>query len=117
MTLPPKGDKGKSKAASGSKEASAPSSEELEYEITRWDNRVVYCSNSTFSDLSLKELRVRWRRAMGQLVGNKDFAQLASIYAKTRETSCLPSRPRYELARSKSSLCLCCDFRCLISNF
>ena len=82
--LPPKGDKGKGKAVGGSKEASTPSPDELEYEITRRDTGVVFGSDSAFSDLSYKELRVRWRRAMGQLVGDKDLAQLASVPAKTR---------------------------------
>ena len=83
-TLSPKGDKGKGKAVGGSKEALAPSPDESEYEITRRNTGVVFGSDTVFSHLSPKELRVRWRRAMGQLVGNKDLAQLASIPAKTR---------------------------------
>ena len=62
--LPPKGDKGKGKAVGGSKEASTSSLDEWEYEITRWDTGVVFSSNSAFFNLSSKELRLRWRRAM-----------------------------------------------------
>jgi hypothetical protein len=84
--LPLRGDKGKGKAPEGSGEKSlgeAPM-EQSEYEITRRDTGVVFGSDQAFSDLSSKELRIRWRRAMGQLVSNKDLAQLASVPAKTR---------------------------------
>ena len=62
---PAKGGKCKGKVISAPIEKAAPASGELEYEITHRDTGVVYCSESTFSDLSLKELRVKWRRAMG----------------------------------------------------
>lgn len=55
-----------------------------DYEITRRESWVVYCSDQAFSDLSPKELKVRWRKAMGQLVSNKDMTQLASVPVKTR---------------------------------
>ena len=83
-TLPPKGGKGKGKAVGWSKKASASSPDESEYKITRRDTGVVFGSNCAFSDLSPKELRLRRRRAMGQLVGDKDLAQLAFVPAKTR---------------------------------
>ncbi|CAO2837234.1 unnamed protein product [Amaranthus hypochondriacus] len=84
--LPPKGDKGKGKAVEESGERSAEEEplEEAEYEITRRDTGVVFGSDQTFSELTPKELRVRWRKAMGQLVSDKDLAQLASVPAKTR---------------------------------
>lgn len=63
--------------------------EESEYEITRRDTGVVYCSDVPFSELSPKELRVRWRRATGQLVSDKDLKQLSSIPAKTRASEIL----------------------------
>lgn len=59
-------------------------SEEPEYEITRRDTGVVHSSDVAFSDLAPKDLRVRWRKAMGQLVSDKDLKQLASVPAKTR---------------------------------
>jgi hypothetical protein len=63
--------------------------EEPEYEITRRDTGVVHCSDQAFSNLSPKDLRIRWRRAMGQLVSDNDLKQLASIPAKTRANEIL----------------------------
>jgi hypothetical protein len=84
-TLPPKVDKGKGKVVGGSRDKETEMPIEVsDYEITRRDSGVVYGSDQAFSDLSPKELRVRWRKAMGQLVGNKDLIQLASVPAKTR---------------------------------
>lgn len=59
-TLRPKGDKAMGKATGGSKEALAPSSEELECEITRRDTGVVYCSDSSV-------LRPFTQRAKGEV--------------------------------------------------
>ena len=65
-TLLPKGDKGNGKATGVSKEkGQAPTAEDSEYEITRRDTGVVFCSDQAFSDLSPKELKVCWKRAMG----------------------------------------------------
>ena len=85
----------------GLKEASAPSPDESEYEITHRDTGVVFGSDSAFSDLSPKKLRVRWRTAMGQLVGDKDLAQLASVPVKTRVNELL--------ALQAEVLKTCCD--------
>lgn len=72
-------DKGKSVAAA----------EESEYEITRRDTGVVHGPDLAFSELAPKDLRVRWRKAMGQLVSDKDLKQLATIPAKTRASEIL----------------------------
>lgn len=84
--LPPKGDKGKRKAVGGSgeKEVEEAPVKVSDYEITCRDSGVVYCSDQAFSNLSPKELRVRWKKGMGQLVSNKDLTQLASVPTKTR---------------------------------
>lgn len=84
--LPPKGDKGKGKAigGSGEKDMEEAPIEVSDYEITRRDLGVVLFSDQAFSDLSPKELRVRWRKAMGQLVSSKGLTHLASVPAKTR---------------------------------
>ena len=73
---------GVSETRSKGKEAAVPKGPE--YEITRRDVGVVHCSDVAFSDLTPKDLRVRWRKAMGQLVSDKDLTQLASVPAKTR---------------------------------
>jgi hypothetical protein len=78
--VPKEKDKGKGKVTTA---------DEPEYEITRRDTGVVHCSDQAFSDLSPKDLRVRWRKAMGQLVSDKDLKQLASIPAKTRANEIL----------------------------
>lgn len=86
-SLLPKEDTSKGKATGGSREKGkekAVVAEDSEYEITRRDMGFVYCSDQTFSDLSPKNLRVCWRKSMGQLVLDKDLKKLGSIPAKTR---------------------------------
>ena len=63
--------------------------DESEYEITRRDTGVVHCSDVAFSDLSPKDLRIRWRRALGQLVSDNDLKQLGSVPARTRTNELL----------------------------
>lgn len=89
-TLPPSGSSSQ-KAAGASKEKGkgVALAEESEYEITRRDTGVVHCSDVAFSELSPKDLRVRRRKAMGQLVTDKDLKQLATIPAKTRVSEIL----------------------------